>query len=61
VKLGFITAPFGHWSLEQVARFAKENGYDALEVCCWPASSGDARRYAPLRRRAKMDVQALFG
>ncbi len=46
MKLGFVTAPFGDWSLEQVARWAKDNGFDALEVCCWPAGSGDARRYA---------------
>jgi sugar phosphate isomerase/epimerase len=56
VKLGFLTAPFGDWSLEQVARWAKENGFDALEVCCWPASSGDARRYAGVTH---IDVDAL--
>ena len=46
MKLGLLTAPFGHWSLEQVARWAKDAGFDALEICCWPAASGDARRYA---------------
>jgi sugar phosphate isomerase/epimerase len=45
VKLGFLTVPFGGW-LERVARWAKENGFEALEVACWPAASGDARRYA---------------
>jgi sugar phosphate isomerase/epimerase len=56
VKLGFNTAPFGAWSLEQVARFASENGFDALEVCCWPAGGGEARRYAGVTH---IDVDAL--
>jgi sugar phosphate isomerase/epimerase len=56
VKLGFVTAPLGHWSLEQIARWAKENGFDALEVCCWPAASGDARRYAGVTH---IDVDTL--
>jgi sugar phosphate isomerase/epimerase len=47
VKLGFLTVPFGGW-LERVARWAKENGFEALEVACWPAASGDARRYPPV-------------
>ena len=46
MKLGFLTVPFADWTLEQVARWAKNNGFDALEVACWPAASGDARRYA---------------
>jgi len=46
VKLGLITAPFPHWSLEQVADWAATTGFEALEICCWPPASGDARRYA---------------
>ena len=46
MKLGFLTVPFGDWPLERVARFAKENGFETLEVACWPRASGDARRYA---------------
>jgi sugar phosphate isomerase/epimerase len=46
VKLGFITVPFGHWSLEQVADWAAGAGFQALEVACWPLESGDTRRYA---------------
>jgi sugar phosphate isomerase/epimerase len=56
VKLGLISAPFGHWPLEGVARWAKEDGFDALEVCCWPAMSADARRYAGVTH---IDVGAL--
>jgi sugar phosphate isomerase/epimerase len=46
VKLGFLTVPFGDWTLEQVADFAAGNGFEVLEVACWPRESGDARRYA---------------
>ena len=46
MKLGFLTVPFAGWPLEQVARWAKDNGFEALEVACWPAGSGEARRYA---------------
>jgi sugar phosphate isomerase/epimerase len=46
MQLGFITAPFPDWSLERVAQFAAQSGFGALEVCCWPVSSGDVRRYA---------------
>jgi sugar phosphate isomerase/epimerase len=56
VKLGFLTVPFGHWSLEEVARWAQENGFAALEIACWPAGSGDARRYAGVTH---IDVDAL--
>lgn len=56
MKLGFLTVPFGDWPLEQVARWAKENGFDALELACWPADSGDARRYAGVTH---IDVDSL--
>jgi sugar phosphate isomerase/epimerase len=56
VKLGFITVPFAHWSLEQVADWARENGFTALEVACWPPASGDTRRYAGVTH---VDVAAL--
>jgi sugar phosphate isomerase/epimerase len=56
MRLGFITAPFPHWSLDQVAEFAAGAGFGALEICCWPASSGDVRRYAGTTH---IDVDAL--
>ncbi|MFN0153658.1 MAG: sugar phosphate isomerase/epimerase family protein [Gaiella sp.] len=56
MKLGFITVPFADWTLEQVARWAKANGFDALEVCCWPLGSGDRRRYAGVTH---IDVDTL--
>jgi sugar phosphate isomerase/epimerase len=46
MKLGFITAPFPDTSLEGVADWAAGAGFDFLEVCCWPRSGEDTRRYA---------------
>jgi len=46
VKLGFLTAAFPDQSLEQVARWAHEEGFEALEVACWPSGGSENRRYA---------------
>jgi sugar phosphate isomerase/epimerase len=45
VKLGLLTAAFPSLSLEEVAGWAAANGFDALEVACWP-SGGERRRYS---------------
>jgi sugar phosphate isomerase/epimerase len=46
MRLGFLTAAFRDLSLEQIANWAQENGFEALEIACWPSQSGKARRYA---------------
>jgi sugar phosphate isomerase/epimerase len=46
VKLGFLTAAFPDLSLEQVADWAAVEGFEALEVACWPGSGSERRRYA---------------
>ena len=46
MKLGLLTAPFPERSLEEVAAWAASEGFGALEVACWPAASGETRRYA---------------
>jgi sugar phosphate isomerase/epimerase len=46
VKLGFLTAAFPRLSFEQVAGWAAGNGFEMLEVACWPASGAERRRYA---------------
>ena len=46
MKLGLLTAPFEDTELKDVAAWAGANGFASLEVACWPASSGDRRRYA---------------
>ncbi len=37
MKLGFLTACLPKWSLTQIAAYAAERGYEALEIAAWPA------------------------
>jgi sugar phosphate isomerase/epimerase len=46
MKLGLLTAAFPTLSLEQVAEWAHDNGFGALEIACWPSSGSERRRYA---------------
>ena len=46
MKLGLLTAPFPRRSLEDVATWAAGEGFQMLEVACWPASRRERRRYA---------------
>lgn len=45
MKLGLFTAGFPGKSLEEVASWASGNGFEALEIACWPAGKAE-RRYA---------------
>ena len=46
MQLGLLTAPFPDTGLMDVADWTAANGMEALEIACWPAAGGDARRYA---------------
>lgn len=46
MKLGILTAPFPETPLMEVADWAALAGFEALEIACWPVSSGPTRRYA---------------
>lgn len=46
MKLGILTAPFADAPLGEVADWASAAGFGALEIACWPKSSGATRRYA---------------
>jgi len=56
VKLGFLTAAFPTLTLEEVARWARESGFEALEIACWPSSGSEQRRYAGV---SHIDVENL--
>ena len=56
MKLGFVSAILPDLSLEKVLAFAAEEGFDCVEVMCWPAGGGDTRRYAGTTH---IDVDAL--
>jgi sugar phosphate isomerase/epimerase len=46
MKLGLLTAAFPDLTLDEIAEWAAANDFDQLEVACWPAGAGAARRYA---------------
>ena len=48
MKLGILTAPFENKTLDEVADWAKNNSFHALEIACWPMSNDKKRRYAEL-------------
>ncbi len=56
MKLGFLTAAFPTLTLEQVAQWAHESGFEALEIACWPSSGSESRRYAGV---SHVDVENL--
>jgi sugar phosphate isomerase/epimerase len=56
VKLGLLTAAFPDMTLDEVAEWAAANGFEMLEVACWPAAGGERRRYAGV---SHIDVEAL--
>lgn len=45
MQLGFVTAILPDCTLEEVFAFAAEEGFDCVEVMCWPPGKAD-RRYA---------------
>jgi sugar phosphate isomerase/epimerase len=45
MQLGYVTAILPDWTLEQHLQFASANGFDCLEVMCWPVGKAE-RRYA---------------
>ena len=55
MKLGLLTAAFPDLSLEQVAAWAAGNGFQMLEIACWPPSKAE-RRYAGVTH---LDVEQL--
>src|ERR1044071_1730342 len=56
MKLGLLTAAFPTLTLDEIADWAATNGFETLEVACWPAGEGAARRYAGV---CHIDVEKL--
>jgi sugar phosphate isomerase/epimerase len=46
MRLGLLTAPFPETPLTDVADWAAGNGFEVLEIACWPQATGPTRRYA---------------
>jgi sugar phosphate isomerase/epimerase len=45
MKLGFFTAAFPGKPLAEIASWGSENGFESLEIACWPMGKAN-RRYA---------------
>jgi sugar phosphate isomerase/epimerase len=58
VKLGFLTAPLPDTPLLEVADWAAGNGFEALEIACWPQAGGATRRYAGTSHIDVVDLPA---
>jgi sugar phosphate isomerase/epimerase len=46
MKLGLFTAPFPETPLSEVAGWTAANGFESIEIACWPRTTGPTRRYA---------------
>ena len=54
MRLGLLTAPFPETPLMDVVDWTAANGFESIEIACWPRTTGPTRRYAgtvPHRRR----------
>jgi len=56
MKLGLMTAALPSLSLDELAAWASGEGFQALEIACWPQVTGDRRRYAGVTH---IDVDGL--
>ncbi|MEX1377216.1 MAG: sugar phosphate isomerase/epimerase [Eubacteriales bacterium] len=45
MKLGFVSAILDTYTFEEMINFASENGFECVEVACWPQGKAE-RRYA---------------
>ena len=57
MKLGIFTAAFPGKPLEEVAAWAAENGFETLEIACWPLEKA-TRRYAGVSTINVVDFDA---
>ena len=46
MKLGLLTAPFPETPLADVVDWTAANGFESIEIACWPRAGGPTRRYA---------------
>ncbi|HEX2626403.1 MAG TPA: sugar phosphate isomerase/epimerase [Candidatus Limnocylindrales bacterium] len=46
MRLGLLTAPFAASALDDVADWTAANGFESIEIACWPRAVGEVRRYA---------------
>ena len=57
MKLGFVSAIFPEFSLEEVLSFAAKNEYSCVELMCWPQGRSE-RRYAGVSHVDVVDLDS---
>jgi sugar phosphate isomerase/epimerase len=60
LKLGFVSAILADFGFEHVVKFAENNGFQCVEMMCWPGDSGDNRRYAGVTHIDVDNVDASY-
>src|SRR4029079_5425555 len=58
MQLGFVSAIFRDLSLEEVLAFAGSEGYQCVEVMCWPSAEEDRPYGGPCHIDCKGFTQA---
>ena len=61
VKLGLMSAALAALDLDTLAGWAADEGFEALEIACWPQVTGDLRRYAGRRHVDDRDARPGWG
>jgi sugar phosphate isomerase/epimerase len=56
MKLGLMSAAFPEMSLEDIATWTADSGFEMLEIACWPAGEGRDRKYGGV---VHIDVDSL--
>ena len=56
MKIGVMSAAFPNLSLEELATWASDSGFEMLELACWPTGEGKDRKYGGV---AHIDVDSL--
>jgi len=56
MKIGIMTAAFPNLSLEELATWASDSGFQMLEIACWPAGEERDRKYGGV---VHIDVDSL--
>lgn len=56
MKLGFVSSILDGWGYEEMIDVAAQQGFDCVEVACWPQGKAE-RRYAGV---SHIDVQAVL-
>jgi sugar phosphate isomerase/epimerase len=57
MRIGLMTPAFPELTLHEIMDFAAENGFQTLEVACWPAGEEKDRKYGGV---VHIDVESLI-